>query len=140
MTDDGKEALLEYYSQNATTHAALVVAIIFGLFSVLSIALYVQETIRWIFVLPVFVILAVLGHYEIRRFLYYGDNAKKIADIFIRQYNKTAEEPLEEETKRNYLSFFFENFHFFYSLFLLLSFLAVYGPDILRFLCACVIS
>jgi len=76
------KALLDYYSKNMTLHATIVVAIVFGLFSILAIASNTPGWATRIGLTIAFVALAGFGIYEIKRYKYYGEMAKKKAVLF----------------------------------------------------------
>jgi len=112
-----------------TTHATIIVAVVFGLFSILRIALDVGILGNLLFSV-IYFSLAVLGDYEINRWKYYGDQAKKLAD-------KLFKDKLErKERDKTYLHWIFVRSYIFYWLFVVLSFIGVYASDIIRLLCS----
>ena len=131
MLNDEK-TLLQHYDRAMCAHATIVVAAVFGLFSILGIASNSNVTLFQKCVLAIiYWILGAFGHYEISRFVHYGNRAKRIAvRIAKRIGGQEFKDPEGDETfavkwvwgwalvgRRVHLVFF---------LFLLLSFIAVY--------------
>jgi hypothetical protein len=73
-------ALLSYYTQMSLSHASIVVASIFGLFSILRIISDPRRTSKSKYILGlVYLVLLGLGVYSTIRYKFYSDRAKSIA-------------------------------------------------------------
>lgn len=72
------ETLLGYYTQMSLAHASIVVASIFGLFSILKIISNHKSHSKTILIV-VYIILLIFGSYETGRYRFYSDRAKRIA-------------------------------------------------------------
>lgn len=73
------ETLLNFYNQWGLAHASIVVAIVFGLFSVLKIISdkKTNASKRWLAI--VYISLLIFGMYETHRFLFFSKRAYEIA-------------------------------------------------------------
>ena len=74
------ETLLSFYTQWSLAHATIVVATVFGLFSVLRMisSNRASSTSRKLLIV-VYLLLLVFGTYETHRFIFYGQRAHDIA-------------------------------------------------------------
>lgn len=130
-----EKMLLTHCNTNMSVHATIVLAIVFGLFSVLGIASIPNvKPIQKFILAIIYWILGVLGHYEVSRYKHYGNMAKQLAKQIAKQMAK--KKPLDVEGEQS-LAFRKLNWtlqqpwvHLFFFLFLLLSFIAVYMIDI----------
>ena len=91
--------LMDYYQKWASTHATIIIAVVFGLFTLLTLIRHIGEELSFSllsitfislkpqnFSIPILIVLyAVLGLfgvYETHRWKWYSDQAKKIARSF----------------------------------------------------------
>jgi hypothetical protein len=71
---------LAYYTQMAQAHASIIVATIFGLFSVLRITSDRKRSLNSKYILTgLYIVLLIFGEYEVARYRFYSDKAKNMA-------------------------------------------------------------
>lgn len=136
---NNEKTLLNHYNTNMSVHATIVLAIIFGLFSVLGITSNSNvKPIQKFILAMIYWILGVLGHYEVSRYKHYGNMAKQMAKRIAKQ--KVEQKPVDVEGEQT-LAFKKLNWalqepwvHLFFFLFLFFSFIAVYIIDIANIL------
>lgn len=128
-SNNKKSVLLNYYTRNMAVHATIIVAVMFGLFSVLGIAhsQCSNPLQRGVFAFTYW-IFWILGTYEVSRYKHYGKRAKELAE---KEFGAEDMPPMKGtifgltdplfRTRRIYSVFF---------LFMLCPFLGVYIVDV----------
>lgn len=140
MSEDEK-AFLNHFDRRTAIHATIVVAVVFGLFSVLGIASTgnIKPIQRWILAV-VYWFLGAFGWYEVCRYRHYGRRAEHLAEQMAKQSKDKMRHKFQDpEGAKNWpvkpvgIKAFREPLiHVVFVLFLLLSFIAVYLVDIIE--------